>query len=176
MEKIDSFLSKKRVVTYSYADACIYFLLYSKGLLGERWVGDWTELQHIDPPPTLLAITAFLSRSPGLLNRGPRGPSLCCDTVLISASSLQLIWTLYHTGLYNNLTPTYLWASHLHSIQQSRLSPISSTGCTCYLHRCISYLTAQLDQRSICYRVSWVLNITTGISSLNIQRYSAIQI
>ena len=37
-------------------------------------VGDRTELQHIDPP-TLLAITAFLSRSPGLLNRGPGGPA-----------------------------------------------------------------------------------------------------
>ena len=34
--------------------------------------------------PTLMAITAFLSRSPGLLNRGPEG------MVLIPASSLQL--------------------------------------------------------------------------------------
>ena len=32
-------------------------------------VGDRTELQHIDPP-TLLTITAFLSSSLGLLNRG----------------------------------------------------------------------------------------------------------
>ena len=40
----------------------------------ERWVGDWTELQHIDPT-TPLAITAFLSRSIGLLNRGPGGPA-----------------------------------------------------------------------------------------------------
>ncbi len=31
-------------------------------------------LQYIDPP-TLLAITAFLSRSLGLLNRGPGGPA-----------------------------------------------------------------------------------------------------
>ena len=38
-------------------------------------IGDRTELQHIDPPPNLLAITAFLSRSPGLLNQGPEGPA-----------------------------------------------------------------------------------------------------
>ena len=37
-------------------------------------VGDRTEMQHIDLP-TLLAITAFLSRSPGLLKRGPVDPA-----------------------------------------------------------------------------------------------------
>ena len=59
----------------------IYLSFYSKGfervtkgIICERWVGDWTELQHTDPT-TLLAITAFLSRSPGLLNRGPGGPA-----------------------------------------------------------------------------------------------------
>ena len=44
-----------------------------KVLLFERWVGDWKELQHIDP--TLMGITTFLCRSPGLLNRGPGGPA-----------------------------------------------------------------------------------------------------
>ena len=48
----------------------IYLSLVTKGIICERWVGDWTELQHTDPP-TLLATAAFLSRSPGLLNRGP---------------------------------------------------------------------------------------------------------
>ena len=53
----------------------IYLSLYSKGfervtkgIICERWVGDWTELQHIDPR-FLLATAAFLSRSPGLLNK-----------------------------------------------------------------------------------------------------------
>ena len=65
-------------------------------------------------------------------------PSLCWDMVLIPASSLQLIWTSCHTGLYNNSTSTYfLRASHLHSIQ-----PVDSQGyplisSTSYLHRCI---------------------------------------
>ena len=83
-------------VTYSYADVCrnisntiktsghsskIYLSLYSKGFervtkgfMRERWVEDWTELQHIDPP-NLLATPVFLSRSPGLLNRGAWGPA-----------------------------------------------------------------------------------------------------
>ena len=45
-------------------------------------------------------------------------------------------------GLYNNLTLTYfLRASHLYSIQPvdgQGYPLISSTGCTCYLHRFIS--------------------------------------
>ena len=60
----------------------IYLSLYSKGfervakgIICERWIGDWKELQHIYPHPTLLAITAFLSRSPGLLNRWLWGPA-----------------------------------------------------------------------------------------------------
>ncbi len=47
-------------------------------------------------------------------------------------------------GLYINLTSTYLLRASQFALnstlQQSRLSPdllISSTGCTCYLHRCI---------------------------------------
>ena len=42
--------------------------------------------------PTLLAITAFLSHSPGLLNWGPGGP-LCWVLVFSTASYLQLIWS-----------------------------------------------------------------------------------
>ena len=49
----------------------------SKGLLKvlrcERWVGAWQNC-HIFTP-TFMAITVFLSRSPGLLNRGPEGPA-----------------------------------------------------------------------------------------------------
>ena len=44
-----------------------------------------------------MAITAFLSRFPGLLDRGPGGQPLC-DMVLILASSLQLIWTSCRRG------------------------------------------------------------------------------
>ena len=116
----------------------IYLSLYSKGFervtkgfICERWVGDWTELQHIDLP-TLLAIAAFLFRSPG------------------SHSSIffPTNWLPVTPGLYNCLTPTcFLWASHLHSIQpvNSQGYPlISSTRCTCYLHRYISYFDSSV--------------------------------
>ena len=99
-----------------------------------------------------MAITAFLSRSPGLLNRGPGGLGAqpLWDMVLIPAFSLQLqllnqgplgppllgAGTLYSylsptdlnflsPGLYNNLTPTLLPAGVTisHPIRQSRLYP-----------------------------------------------------
>ena len=113
----------------------------SKGLrrvlLWERWVGDWTELQHIDPP-TLLAITAILSRFPGLLNRGPGGPA--------SAGT----WFSFQHLLSNWCElPVHrvILLFYAHSIQtvNSQGYPLtSSTWCTCYLHWCISYFW-QLD-------------------------------
>ena len=51
-----------------------------------------TEQNYNILTPTLMAITTFLSRSPGLLNRGPGGPA-CLGYVLIPASSLQLVWS-----------------------------------------------------------------------------------
>ena len=106
------------------------------------WEGvrDRTERQHIDPHS--MAITAFLSRSPGLLNRGPRGPSslgrvphsiiffptdlnfncsiggcegpLCWVLVFSTASWLNFLIT----ELYNSSTPTFfLWASQITLIQ-----------------------------------------------------------
>ena len=92
--------------------------------------------------PTLMAITAFLSRSPGLLNRGPGGPAslgyvshssvfsptdlnfncsiggpdgpLCWVLVFSAASYHQLTDFLYSPGLYNCSTTTFfLWASQI---------------------------------------------------------------
>ena len=89
-------------VVYSYARRNIFNTIKRSGhtslekytshfierIVCERELETEQRLQHIDPPPTLLAITAFLSRSPGLPNWGP---SLCWDMVLIPASFLQLI-------------------------------------------------------------------------------------
>ena len=104
--------------------------------------------------PTLLAITAFLSRSPGLLNQGPGGLGAqpLWDMILTPASSLQLVWGLrapsagcwrslphlisnwsglqtnwlpVFTELYNSSTPTFfLCASHLHSLNPSTVKVI----------------------------------------------------
>ena len=79
-----------RSVVYSYADACrkIFNTIKTSGhsslekytshfierVVCERELETEQRLQHIEPP-TLLTITAFLSRSPGLFNRGPWGPA-----------------------------------------------------------------------------------------------------
>ena len=117
----------------------IYLSVYWKGLVWEG-VGDWTELQHIDPQ-TLLATRAFLSRSPWLLNRGPGDQPLLghgSHSSIFSPTKLNFL----SPGLYNNLTSTYFLRASQFALnstpRQSRSPLISSTGCTCYLHRCIS--------------------------------------
>ena len=94
--------------------------------------------------PTLMAITAFLSRSPELLNRGPWGPASLGHgphSSFFSPTNLNFL----SPGLYNNLTSTYfLRASQFHTQfnpSAVKVSPdllISLTGCTCYLHWYIS--------------------------------------
>ena len=103
-----------------------------------------------------MAIIAFLSRSPGLLNRGlrlsgtwssfqhllsnsncsiggPEGPPLqgagSRDSILSLTNSNFLC-----TELYYCFTPTQF---NMSTVKVIPLIP--STGCTCYLHRCISY-------------------------------------
>ena len=106
-----------------------------------------TEQTAIYWPQIPLSLAALLSRSAGLLNRGPWGPSPLRELVLTTASYLQLSQPVCGTELYNCLTYTcFLWASHLHPIHpvhSQGYTLISSTWCTCYLHRCISYLTAR---------------------------------
>ena len=110
-------------------------------------------------PPALLAIAALLSRSTA--QPGAWGPSLFWDLVLTpqTATSDFKLWSPTNwlpdaPGLYHCLTYTcFLWRHNSHSIQpvDSQGYPlISSTGCTCYLHRCISHLTAWPGRRSIC--------------------------
>ena len=97
-----------------------------KVLLCERWVGDWTELQHIDPysyshnsvsypfswaaQPGARGPSLSRSYSPlqhllsnwselqlQLLNREPESP-ICWVLVLSTASYLQLVWTSCRRG------------------------------------------------------------------------------
>ena len=117
--------------------------------------------------PTLLAITAFLSHSLGLLSRVPRGPASLehvphSSIFSPTATAQSGAWgpTLLGAGfLYPILSPTdwtscalsYIIVQHppsscghhkSHSFNPSTVKVIfwySLTGCTCYLHRCISY-------------------------------------
>ena len=61
--------------------------------------------------PTLLAITAFLSRSPGLPNRGPTLQGAGFLYRISNSSDLQLTNFLSSPGLYNDLTSTLLSGS-----------------------------------------------------------------
>ena len=121
----------------------IYLSLYWK-VLCERELE--TEQNCNILTPTLLALTAFFSRSPGLFNWGPGGPaflghvpqsSIFSPTALISKllnrgpagtfgwvlsfsteSWLQLVWSSNCTELYDSSTPTFfLWASQIALIQ-----------------------------------------------------------
>ena len=80
------------------------------------WEVSWrlNKDSNILTPLTLLAITAFLSRSPDLLNKGPGGPASAGTWFSFQhllSNSLEL-WTqtdlnFLSPGLYNNFTSTY---------------------------------------------------------------------
>ena len=88
----------------------------------EKWVGDWTELQHIDPNSSGHYILSFSFSWAAQL--GAWGRSLCWDMVLIPASSLQLIWTSCRRGyMIIWRPPTSCERHNSHSIQ-----PLDSKG------------------------------------------------
>ena len=93
----------------------------SKGLLKVLLCEGWTEQNCNILIHTLMAITAFFSRSSGLLNRGARAQPLWV-LVLSTASYLKLVcsnWlNLPWTELYDCSMPTFfLWASQIALIQ-----------------------------------------------------------
>ena len=115
-------------------------------------------------PPALLAIAVLLSRSAGLLNRGPGGQTSAgtwfslLELQQLTSNWSPTNWLPVAPGLYHCLSSTcFLWRHNSHSIQPVDCQGIpltSSTGCTCYLHRYISHLTAWPGRKSICYKTS----------------------
>ena len=71
--------------------------------------GDRTERQYIDPP-LLWPSTLCLSRSPGLLNRRPRGPALCWVMAFFTASYHQLV-SKHHRGSRGPLRPVEVFST-----------------------------------------------------------------
>ena len=122
----------------------VYLSLYLKGLCVR---GSWRPNRTATYWPPLLWPSAFLSRSPGLLNRRPG------DQLSLSAGFLYRI--LSPTDLVSKLTdflssPSYIIVPppppscgrhKLHSFNPSTVKVIISwsLGCTCYLYKCISY-------------------------------------
>ena len=89
-------------------------------------------------PPNSSGYSSISFPFPSAAQRRAWGPSLCWDMVLIPASSLQLIWTSCRRGYRIILRPPTSCKRHNSTLQQSRCPLISSNGCTCYLHGCIS--------------------------------------
>ena len=126
--------------------------------------------------PTLMAITAFLSRSPGLLNQGPGDPASLGHVPHSSifsptATAQSGAWGLppLGAGFLSHILPPTDWTSRAPSyiiiwpplfflrasqfrtqFNPSTVRIISwypSTGCTCYLHWCISYFDSLAGAR-----------------------------
>ena len=94
-----------------------------------------------------MAIKAFLSRSPGLLNRGP-GAQPLWDMFLIPASSLQLVWTSCRRGYIIIWRPLFFALNS--TPRQSRLYPdIPRPDVPVIYTGVFPILTAWLGRRSI---------------------------
>ena len=128
-------------------------------------VGDQTELQHNDPPHSI-GHKCVSFRFSWAAQPGGWGPSL--SRCWFSLSQLYSNWSdsqltdfLSLPGLYNNLSSTLLPASVTisHSFNPSMVKVIiswySSTGCTCYLHRCISYFDSLAGSEVNMQQQSW---------------------
>ena len=115
----------------------IYLSLYLKGLCVR---GSWRPNRTATYWPPLL-----WAAQPGAWGPSLYGCWFSLPHLISNSSDPQLTDFLSSPGLYNNLTSTLLTASVTisHSFNPSTVKVIiswySSTGCTCYLHRCISY-------------------------------------
>ena len=120
----------------------IYISLYWKGCV---WEGELETEQNCNILTlTLLAITAFLSCSPRLLNWGPRlsGTYSSIQHILTNWSDLQTDWiSCALSYIIVQCPPSSCGRYKLHSFNLSTVKVIISwsTECTCYLYRCISY-------------------------------------
>ena len=121
----------------------IYHSLYWKGCVWEG-VGDQTKTAILTPQLFWLSLPFFpvpLGCSTGGLGAQPL-LGHASHSSIFSPTDLNFL----SPGLYNNLTPTYFLRASQFRTQFNpsivKVIPdllISSTGCTCYLHWCISF-------------------------------------
>ena len=144
----------------------IYLSLYRKGCVWEG-VGGWTELQNIDPPNSSgynsISFPFSWAAQPGAAQPGVR--------VFSTTSYLQLVWSpnwlnFLCSVLCNCSTPTFLLCNCSTPTFVKVIFWYSSTGCTCYLHKCISYLDSPAEsevniQHLQLHRNIWLTDLLT---------------
>ena len=131
----------------------IYLSLYSKGFKRDYvWEVSWRLTRTATYwPPNPSGYNSISFPFSWATQPGTWGPSLCWDMVLIPAS-LQLSDFLSHPGyIIIWHPPTFCGVTIRTQFNPSKVKVIP--GCICYLHRCISHLTARAGRRSICYIV-----------------------
>ena len=115
------------ITTSGHSSLEKYTSLFIERVVCERWVGNWTELQHIDPLQLFWLSQPFFPVLLGCSTGGHGGgqPLLGHGSHFSIFSPTDL--NFLSPGLYNNLTPTYfLRASQFalnSTLRQSRLSP-----------------------------------------------------
>ena len=119
----------------------IYLSLYWKGCVW-KGVGDRTELQHNDPHSighNRVSFPSFWATQPGAQ---PLRDMFLNPASSPNWSDLQTDWISCALSYIIVQPPASSFGRHkLHSFNPSTVKVIlcySSTGCTCYLHRCIS--------------------------------------
>ena len=158
----------------------MYLSLYCKGskrlLKVCVWegVGDRTETT-IFWPPLLWPSTLSLSRSPGLLNRRPRGP-LCWMMAFFTASYQQLLWTRNQSEAPSPIGLVWLSLPHLVYNSNCNLSWLSYIIVQHPLSRLLDFCNRMLDRHQAeinCHAVhrshssgASVYECTMGISYL----------
>ena len=164
-------------------------LTYCKGLKrvtqGFTVRGSWRPNRTaIYWPPLLWPSALCLSRSPGLLNRRPRGPALCWMMAFFTASYQQFLWTPTHwlpvfTKLYNSSMPTHsptqslewhVWSSssgnNCHAFQRSLSSGASVYECI------MGFLPCPISSAKSAYAISldyWPLECFTSFRHITLK-------
>ena len=126
----------------------------------KKWVGDWKKTATYWPQ-ALLAIAALLSRSAGLLNRGPWGPSPLLKT---GSHCLELQQLTPNSKLHElPVAPGYIIVWHplasckRHICTEFNLSTVKVIP-TDLFGRMHLFLDRRLGQRAICYTCDIVLS------------------
>ena len=114
-----------------------FIVRFERVVWGSTVRGNWRPNRTAIYWPRLLWPSALcLSRSPGLLNRRPRGP-LCWVMAFFTASYQQLLWTPTHRGPRGPLRPGVAFPTTTYQ------QPYSNCNSNCWLLSWLNYIIVQ---------------------------------